>query len=45
LSEALAAARPADLVTLTVSRGAAGQAQGTTQDLTVHVTLGELPGS
>ena len=45
LSEALAAARPADLVTLTVSRGAAGQGQGTTQDLTVHVTLGELPGS
>jgi S1-C subfamily serine protease len=45
LSEALAAARPGDQVTLAVSRGAAGQAQGATQELTVHVTLGELPGS
>jgi S1-C subfamily serine protease len=45
LSEALAAARPGDQVTLTVIRGAPGQAQGTTQELTVHVTLGELPGS
>jgi S1-C subfamily serine protease len=43
LSEALAAARPGDQVTLTVIRGA--QAQGTTQELTVRVTLGELPGS
>jgi S1-C subfamily serine protease len=37
LSQALAAARPGDQVTLTVTRGG--------QDLTVRVTLGELPGS
>jgi S1-C subfamily serine protease len=37
LSQALAAARPGDTVTVTVSRG------GT--DRTVHMTLGELPGS
>jgi S1-C subfamily serine protease len=46
LSQALAAARPADQVTVTVSRGGgAGAAQGTTRELTVRVTLGELPGS
>jgi S1-C subfamily serine protease len=37
LSQALAAARPGQQITLTVTRG--------TQDLTVQVTLGELPGS
>ena len=37
LSQALAAAHPGQDVTLTVTRG--------TQDLTVRVTLGELPGS
>jgi S1-C subfamily serine protease len=37
LSAALAGARPGDKVTLTISRG--------TQDQTVEVTLGELPGS
>ncbi len=37
LSQALAAARPADKVTVTISRGG--------QDRTVQVTLGELPGS
>ncbi len=37
LSQALAAARPGDKVTVTVSRGG--------QDRTVQVTLGELPGS
>jgi putative serine protease PepD len=37
MAQALAAARPGDQVTLTVTRG--------TQNLTVPVTLGELPGS
>jgi S1-C subfamily serine protease len=37
LSQALAGARPGDKITLTISRG--------TQDQTVQVTLGELPGS
>jgi len=37
LSQALAAARPGDKVTVTISRGG--------QDRTVQVTLGELPGS
>ena len=41
LSQALAAARPADQVTVTVTRGTGG----TPQELTVRVTLGELPGS
>jgi S1-C subfamily serine protease len=46
LSQALAAARPGDQVTVTVSRGGGeGAAQGTTRELTVRVTLGELPGS
>jgi S1-C subfamily serine protease len=37
LSQALAGARPADKITLTISRGG--------HDQTVQVTLGELPGS
>jgi S1-C subfamily serine protease len=37
LSQALAAARPGDNVTLTISRGG--------QDRAVQLTLGELPGS
>ncbi len=37
MAQALAAARPGDRVTVTITRG--------TQNLTVPVTLGELPGS
>lgn len=49
LSQALAAARPGDQVTVAVTRGTQGTAQatarGTAQELTVRVTLGELTGS
>ena len=49
LSQALAAARPGEQVTVAVTRGAQGTAQGTlqgtAQELTVRVTLGELAGS
>ena len=49
LSQALAAARPGDRVTVTVTRGTetatSGTAPRTAGELTVHVTLGELPGS
>jgi S1-C subfamily serine protease len=44
LSQALAATRPGDQVTVTVGRGSEGATQGTTRELTVRVTLGELPG-
>jgi S1-C subfamily serine protease len=49
LSQALAAARPGDRVTVTVTRGTetatSGTAPRTAGELTVHVTLGELAGS
>jgi S1-C subfamily serine protease len=45
LSQALAAARPGEQVAVTVTRGTQGTAPGTAQELTVRVTLGQLPGS
>jgi hypothetical protein len=49
LSQALAAAQPGQQVSVTVTRGAAGGAQGSgaasAHDLTVRVALDELPGS
>jgi len=45
LSQALAAAHPGDQVTVVVTLATAGTNQEMTQERTVRVTLGELPGS